>query len=410
MGQSTLDVAVIGAGIGGLAAAVALDRVGIRAVVFEQAAELRETGAGIHLAPNGSRILARWGLTERFEAAGAVRPELLEVRAYGSGQVLARQPMGEAWAQRFRGTHYTLHRADLHAVLVGAVGADRIRLGRRCTGVAQDAEGVTVGFADGSEHRAQVVIGADGVHSLLRAARAGADLPCHSGSAALRGVVPAGRVPGLAVDRLYLWVGPAGRLLVCPTGGGHDLAFVAVVPEAAPVAGDGESWSRTSTREALLTALAGIEPEARALAEAATEVGHWSLFDREPLASWSDGRTTLLGDAAHPILPHHGQGASQALEDAVALAHCLAGVGDGGDPGPVEKALRAYEQLRLPHTGEVHAATREGGSQRLAPAQGAAPGAPQAAPQERRMQAMTEAADAAQHYDIHDHLGAAPSF
>ena len=360
-----LRVAVVGAGIGGLAAAMVLLRAGLQVQVFEQAPVLCEVGAGMHLAPNGSRLLHRFGLGPRLREV-AVRPEELEVRRWDSGEVAARQPMGAGWEAEFGGPHYTLHRADLHAILADQVPAGLVRLGRRCTGFAEDADGVRIDFADGGTHRAEVLVGADGVHSVVRRATAGAERPVFAGTAAVRGVLPAAALPGLAPDRLYVWAGPGARMLVCPVRSGRELSFVAVVPQADA---EVDSWSRTGDPRQLARVFAGWEPQVRALVAAAADTGSWSLYDREPLARWSTARTTLLGDAAHPMLPHHGQGASQALEDAVALAACL--TREPAGPRQVPDALRAYQLLRLDHTSRVRAQSLDGGSQRLGPRPGA---------------------------------------
>jgi salicylate hydroxylase len=290
----------------------------------------------------------------------AVRPEVLEVRGWDSGDVLARQPMGARWAAEFGGPHYTLHRADLHRLLAGQVPSEQVHLGRRCTGFTLDGDGVRVGFADGTGLRADVLIGADGVHSAVRRATAGPDRPVFSGTAAVRGILPAELLPGVAMDRMYVWTGPGVRMLACPVEAGAGLSFVAVVPEEEP---GGDSWSREGDPAALVRAFAGWEPTVLTLVQAVAEVGHWSLYDREPLTHWSTERTSLLGDAAHPMLPHHGQGASQALEDAVALAHVLSRC-EG--PEQVPDALRQYEELRLAHTSLVREQSLAGGSQRLA--------------------------------------------
>lgn len=371
MSHPPLHVAVIGAGIGGLTTATALRRLGIGVDVYEQAPALGEIGAGIHLAPNGSRLLARLGLSAQLHAA-AVQPAAMEVRAFDTGAVLVRQPMGKLWEDRFDGPHYTLHRADLHALLAAQVPAAHIHLGRRAVAVTEDPGGVTIDFADGTTARADVVVGADGVHSVLRRALAGPERPVFSGSAAIRAVVPAGDVTGLPANTLLTWTGPAGRLLAHPVRSHRAWAFVAVVPEARSA---GDSWSRPADLSALRAAFTGAEPAARTLLEAATEAGHWSLYDRRPLPRWSTARTTLLGDAAHPMLPHHGQGASQAVEDAVALAACLARRGDG--PDAPAAALARYENLRLAHTSRVRESSLGGGSARLSTPPGA-PGAPRA--------------------------------
>ncbi|MEU8542415.1 FAD-dependent monooxygenase [Streptomyces sp. NPDC048717] len=346
-------VAVAGAGLGGLAAAGALLAAGVTVDVYEQAPALRETGVGMHLGPNSSRILFRWGLEEALRAV-AVRPVALEVRAQ-DGRLLTRRPMGDTWEKEYGAPHLTVLRSDLHALLVSRVPAERIHLGAGLASWALDKNAVRLRFAGGHEAAADVLVGADGVHSVVRRTVVGPDHTVFSGSSALRGVVPAAEVPGLAPDTLYMWVGRQARLLVAPVDAGRRLTYVAVLPDTAPAE---ESWSATGDREALATAFDGWHEDVTALVRAAGTPGRWVLYDREPLPRWGHDRVTLLGDAAHPMLPHHGQGAGQALEDAVALAHFL----DGTPAG-----LRRYEEFRRPHTTRVQLGSRGGGAQKVRP-------------------------------------------
>jgi salicylate hydroxylase len=351
-------VAVAGAGIGGLAAACALSRAGFPVDVYEQAPRLREVGVGLHLAANGARILRRWGLADRLREV-AVRPAAMEVRGWGDDRVLFRQPMGGDWEAAFGAPYCTLHRADLHRMLAGQVPSGRVRLGRRLASVTARPDAVRLGFADGTSATADVLVGADGVHSVVRGTLVPAESPVFSGTSAYRGVVPAERLPGLPAESILLWTGPAARLLCYPISGGRLLSFVAVVPGTGRTR---ESWSSPGDPAELAAVFQGWNPVVRALVEAVGETHHWALYDREPLERWSAGRITLLGDAAHPMLPHHGQGASQALEDAVVLAHAL-----DAAPGDVPGALRRYEAVRRPHTRLVQLGSRDGGSLRVRP-------------------------------------------
>jgi salicylate hydroxylase len=347
-------VAVVGAGIGGLAAAAALHRAGFPVDVYEQAPRLREVGVGLHLAPNGSRILHRWGLAERLREV-AVCPEALEIRGWSDGRTLRRQPMGASWAGRYGAPHYTVHRGDLHRLLADQVPADRIRLNHRLAGCTAADDRVRLTFAGGHTAEADVLVGADGTHSTVRRLlMPDTDAAVFSGTSAFRGLLPAAEVPGLSPDTMYVWVGAPVRLLCYPVSAGRAMTFVAVVPDAA---WDQESWSAPGDPADLAAALAGWNDDARAIAAAARDVRRWALYDRKPLPAWGTGRVTLLGDAAHPMLPHHGQGASQAIEDAVALAHFLAAPGASG--------LRGYEDLRRPHTAKVQLGSRGSGTLRL---------------------------------------------
>ncbi|MEU8772397.1 FAD-dependent monooxygenase [Streptomyces sp. NPDC048606] len=350
----SLKVAVIGAGLGGLTAAAALYARGLDVEVYERGEALREQGVGMHLGPNGTRLLERLGLGPRL-AELAVRPEALEVRAFHNGAKVAEQEMGEAWESRFRAPYLTVHRGDLHRMLASLVPDDRVHTGRELVRFAEDADGVLLEFADGTTARADVLIGADGVHSAVRRAVAGEDAPVYSGNSALRGLVDAADVPDLDPTRMYMFAGPAARVLCYPVDGGRRFTYVAVTPSPE---GDAESWTSAGDRADLDAVLAGWAPEVRALVDAAGEVRRWALYDRAPLERWSTARTTLLGDAAHPMLPHHGQGANQAVEDAVALAVCLARATE--DAEGITAALERYEALRRPHTTRVQLGSREG--------------------------------------------------
>lgn len=359
MNKASLRVAVLGAGIGGLAAAAALLRRGIEVDVYEQADELREVGVGLHLGSNGSRLLHRLGLAGSLER-DAVRPEALEVRSLAEGRVLARQPMGRVWEAEHGAPYYTVHRADLLRMLAGLVPAERIHLGRRCTGFTEDAEGVRISFASGPDAEADVLVGADGVHSVVRRAIAGSRPPVFSGTTAYRGIVSFGELPGLAKDTMFVWAGATARLLAYPVSAGRLLTYVVILPDTGRPA---ESWSAVGDPGAVAAALAGGEPDVERLVGAMGTVGRWSLWDREPLDRWSTPRVTLLGDAAHPMLPHHGQGANQAVEDGVALALCLSEAAPG--QGGTGRALHRYESVRRPHTARVQLGSRGGGSQGL---------------------------------------------
>ncbi len=387
MSGARCRVAVLGAGIGGLTAAITLASKGIEVDIYEQAPELREVGVGLHLGSNGSRILHRLGLGERLDEMG-VRPAALEVRKWIDGQVLTRQPMGEEWAAEFGAPYYTVHRADLLRVLAESVPEGSVHLGRRCVGYTQDEGGVRLEFADGGVASADVLVGADGVHSVVRRAIAGQEAPVFSGTSAYRGLIPTAGLPSLPAETMFIWVGAEVKLLCYPVASGNLLTFVAVVPDAE---GSAESWSLPGERSDVAAALAGWDPTVQAMIERIGEVRRWALYDREPLSHWSEGRTTLLGDAAHPMLPHHGQGANQAIEDAVALATCL-----DRTPDDVEAALLRYDAIRRPHTAQVQTGSRGGGTMRLRP-----PGPEQGG---AKMSSLVDDASWIQRYDIEQEM------
>ncbi|GGV87991.1 salicylate hydroxylase [Streptomyces gelaticus] len=350
----TMRIAIVGAGLGGLTAAAALHHRGLDVQVYERGEELREQGVGMHLGPNGTRLLQRLGLGPELERC-AVRPEALEVRAFHNGATVARQEMGEAWQERFRAPYYTVHRGDLHRMLSSCVPAERVHTGKELVRYEETVYGVVLHFADGTDAHADVLIGADGVHSAVRRAVAGADTPVYSGDSALRGVVNAVDLPDLDPALMYMYAGPTARVLLYPVAGGRQFTYVVVTPAAE---GAAESWTSAGDRTDLDAVLTGWDPAVRALADAAGEVRRWALYDRAPLERWSTSRTTLLGDAAHPMLPYHGQGANQAVEDAVALAVCLEEAPPGADG--IAAALRRYEEARRPHTTRVQLGSRPG--------------------------------------------------
>ena len=341
------EVGIIGAGIAGLTLAAALHRAGIDYRVFEQAPEFGEVGAGIQLAPNATRLLRRLGLTAFLDEVG-VRVEAIEMRTHDTGEIMARTPLGRAAEVDFGAPYLTVHRADLHRGLTTLIDPGRVRLGTPCTTIVEEPASVALRFADGTAAAMPVVAGADGIRSTVRAARHG-DLARYSGQCIYRGLVDADRVADLFDEpAVRLWLGP-GRHAVCyPVAGGRQISFGATTPvrEQPP-----ESWSEPGSVADLRQAYAGWHPRLLAVFEAATTVRRWALHDRDPMGQWSTARTTLVGDAAHPMLPFAAQGANQSIEDAVVLARLLA----TSAPAP---ALARYEQLRHDRTARVQAISR----------------------------------------------------
>jgi salicylate hydroxylase len=346
-----MQAIVVGAGIGGLTAALALRAAGLDVAVYEQADGLREVGAGIQLAPNATRLLHRLGLAAPLARVG-VKPEAIEHKRWQDGRILLRQPLGETCERTFGAPYYHLYRPDLLAVLAEALPAGVVRLGHRCVAVAQDAGGVTLAFDNGVDARAPVVIGADGIHSTVRALLLGPESPRFSGSIAYRGLVPAERLQRLGLPRYSNgWLGPERHFVHYYVGaGGRLMNFVAIVP-----ARDWrvESWSAPGEVADALVEFDGWHPTVRTIIGAADRTHRWALYDREPLETWSVGRVTLLGDAAHAMLPFMAQGACQAVEDAAVLARCLGGV----RPEAVPAALGQYEAIRKPRVWEVQRAS-----------------------------------------------------
>lgn len=348
----TLEAVVVGGGIGGITAALALRRAGIRVRVYEQAAELAEVGAGVSLAPNGLRMLERLGVGAAVARLGArhVKTQL----SLSDGRPAVHQPDQFAAPGRNVG----IHRADLLALLAEQLPPGTISTGHRATGFSQDGAAATVTFANGATARADVVIGADGIHSALQRFVAAPAEPVFSGVVAYRGLIP-----GLASypsDTMRMWLGEGKHFLVFPVRAGQLLNYVGFVQSATQVR---ESWSAHGDAAELAAQFAGWDPLIGEVIEAISRPGgsgfQWGMYDREPLARWSDGRLTLLGDAAHPMLPHLGQGVNQALEDAVVLATLL-GALDG--PAGISRALASYEGLRRERTARVQLGSRRNGA------------------------------------------------
>jgi len=341
------DIAIIGGGIGGLAAAAFLHRAGLPATVYEQASQLREVGAGVVVAPNAARLLRALGVLDAFAERAVPLETGWEFRRWQDGSVLSAEDLATKCERLYGERTYTAHRADLLDAVRRAVPATSVRLGQRCVAVDTDGPRHTsrhiLRFTDGETAAADVVIGADGIHSMVRAALTEPVPPAYSGLCAFRALVPAADAPEFARrPAQVLWVGPDHHLVHYPVSAGKFVNLVAFAP-----AGDytTESWTATATIDELLAEFAGWDERLVALISAAGTPGRWALLDRAPLTGWSTGTVTLLGDAAHPMFPFFAQGAAQALEDAAVLARCLAAAPD--DPAA---ALRRYESLRIPRT------------------------------------------------------------
>ncbi|MEQ3552698.1 FAD-dependent monooxygenase [Pseudonocardia nematodicida] len=348
---TTLRIAILGGGIGGLAAAAFLRRAGLACTVYEQAPRLEAVGAGLVVAPNAARLLRRLGVLDGF-ARRAVRLDVgWEFRRWEDGRVLSSEDLAGA-CERLYGEHtYTAHRADLLDAIGAAVEPGTVQLGRRCTRVDLDPARPVLHFDDGRAVEADVVVGADGVHSVVRAAAADAVPARSSGLCAFRALVPAERAPDFARRRSQtLWIGPDHHLVHYPVSAGELVNLVAFAP-----AGDRsvESWTATATVEEFLAEFAGWDARLVDLIRAAGTPGRWALLERPALPRWSEGPVTLLGDAAHPMFPFFAQGAAQAVEDAAVLARCLAARAD--DPA---RALRDYETERIPRTTRLQEASR----------------------------------------------------
>jgi salicylate hydroxylase len=345
-----LRIAVIGAGIGGLTAALSLRRAGFSVDVYEQAPELTQIGGGINMAPNAIRILYRLGLGDGLDRE-AVRPRGTHQRRWQDGRTLQRAPLNPLCEELYGAPHLTIHRADLLSVIAGAVPAECLHLDHRLIGLADKGGAVEAVFENGVRLETDILVGADGIHSAVRAALFGEAPPAFAGCVAYRGLVPSARIADLGLELgSQSWVGPGGHFVHYFVSAGRLLNFVGWTEHDS---WNREDWTDRATGARALAAFAGWHPQIGRIIGAADACFIWALFDRDPLPRWSVGRTTLLGDACHPMYPFMGQGAAQAIEDGASLAACLA----AGAAEPVA-ALRQYEALRLPRVSRLQQMSR----------------------------------------------------
>ncbi len=343
-----MRVAIVGAGVGGLTAAIALGRKGIECEVYEQAPALEATGASLQLGPNALRLMDDLGLLARLREIG-VRPEAVDFVRWDDGSLLLHTPLGAAMEEHFGAPQLDFYRPDLHRLLLEEVPA--VATGAQVLAVAQDARAATLTLADGRDVEADVVVAADGIRSRVRQQFTGADEPVFSGTVVYRGVAPRGDVGDLHPEHVnYYWIGPYRHGVSYWISGGERLAVNCAVQNAEF---SRESWTLSAPAEEALEAFAGWHEPLLERIRACGALLRGAVFVRRPLAQWSYGRVTLLGDAAHAMEPFQAQGAAQAVEDAYVLAECLAGEADD-----VPAALRRYESIRMGRAGELQSSSR----------------------------------------------------
>jgi salicylate hydroxylase/6-hydroxynicotinate 3-monooxygenase len=349
--STSLRIAIVGAGIGGLAAAALLKRAGHDVHVYEQAPGFARIGAGIQMAPNAVKVLRLLGVEERLRKA-AFQPDFALSREWDSGKVTAELKLGRDVEAKFGAPYLFLHRADLHAAIESVVPPGVVHLDMKLTGLDQNARQATLAFADGTRVHADAVIGADGVHSFVKEKLLGAERPHFTGRVAYRTTFPAGRLGAArpAPVRTKWWGLDRHMVVYYVTAACDELYFVTSVPEKAEWVTP-ESWSAKGDLEALRAAYAGFHPEVQGVLNASPEVHKWALFERDPLPRWSEGRIVLLGDACHPMTPYMAQGAASALEDAAVLARCLA----QADGDALQHAFELYEATRKPRASAIQA-------------------------------------------------------
>jgi salicylate hydroxylase len=343
-------VLIAGAGIGGLALALALAQGGFEVSVIERSPALQEVGAGLQLSPNASRILDALGLGPALDRAGT-RPDAVRVLDGRSGKSIVSLQLGRSAEARWGAPYRVIHRADLQRVLVEAVLAEgvTVELGTELVDFAETDAGVLTHLRslDGDETRTStVLVGADGLNSAVRA-RLGGSVPKFSGQIAWRATLPMD-----SRNETGLWLGPGGHLVSYPLNSGNLMNLVAVTTGAA----GGDEWASPASGEELARVFGAWAKPAQALILAARPWTRWPLYDLEPSSVWGTGRVTILGDAAHAMLPHLAQGAAMAIEDAAALASSFSQL-----PEAPQAALRRYEAARQPRTAAAWAGARKNG-------------------------------------------------
>lgn len=343
------EAIIAGGGIGGLCAALCFRRRGYRVQVFEQVEQFGEVGAGIQLSPNAMQVLSWLGLEAELEAV-ACEPEQGSLRHHRSGRVMWRQPLIGVCQQRYGAKYLHIHRGDLIEVLQRAVqnaGVD-LQLGRSVTGYWQDGERVQVLCGDDG-YSADLLIGADGIHSKVREQMFGAEQACFTGRVAWRGLVPAKRLPvELLPMHAHVWLGPGQHLVAYYLRGGEVLNFVAV--QERDVWAE-ENWMQTGNLQEMRSAFANWDPVVQTILNECDQCHLWGLFDRDPLPRWHEGRVVLLGDACHPMLPFMAQGGAMAIEDGFVLAREV-------EVRSVSEALMNYEVQRQPRASLLQRLSR----------------------------------------------------
>jgi salicylate hydroxylase len=345
MAEQKLKIAIVGGGLGGAAAALSLLKAGYDVHVYEQARALREVGAGIVLTPNATRVLHHLGFADALEAFG-VAPAAIRQRRWDDGRTLLCSPVVREPGKPSR--FFTSYRADVLLMLAGRIPPQRLHLGHQLTGFIDHGDRVDIAFADKPPVTADIMIGADGIHSAVRAQLFGAERPRFTGCVAYRGLVPAEKLAHLDLPvEQQIWMGPGKHFVHYFVRAGKLVNFVCLI--------DREGWAKESWTEPgdigeVRAAYEGWHEQVRSIIDSVDETFVWGLFDRAPLPRWSVNRVTLLGDACHPMLPFLAQGAAQAIEDGATLAAVL---GEAG--GDIAAALRCYERLRLPRTARIQA-------------------------------------------------------
>jgi len=348
-GKDSVRIAIVGAGLGGCVAAALLQQAGCKVKVYEQAPQFSRLGAGIHVSPNVMRVMRHIGIEDRLRAI-ALHPASFMSRDGHSGQISSNFLLADAAEKRYGAPYLILHRGDFHAEIMRAVHPGTIQFGRRLVGLDQERSPVCMKFADGSQDEADLVIGADGVNSMVREILLGPERPIYTGHIAHRSIFPRSRLPaGLQLDDCTKWWTDDRHIVVYfLTGRRDEVYFVTGVPcpewpEDVP--------NMPGSLDALRADFEGFEPRVQAILDACPAVSNWPLLEREPLPLWSRGRVVILGDACHPMKPHMAQGAGMAIEDAAMLWRCLEEVQVAA--GEYGIAFQRYEASRIERASRV---------------------------------------------------------
>jgi 6-hydroxynicotinate 3-monooxygenase len=346
-----LSIAIIGAGMGGLAAAAALRRVGIDVTVYEQAAQFSRLGAGIQIGCNAMKVLRGLGLESRLRGQ-CFYPRSWNNRDWRTGEVKFDMIFGETAERKFGAPYLLAHRGDLHAALASTVPAEYVKLGHKLVGLDEIGGGVRLTFANGAVAVADAVIGADGVHSLVRDILFGASPVNFTGRIAYRTTYPAALLGGQTIDDCTKWWGEDRHIVIYYVKPDRsEIYFVTSQPEPEFRI---ESWSAKGDVRELRSAFRGFDRQVETVLAACPDVHKWAIVDRDSLARWADRNVTLLGDACHPMTPYMAQGAAMAIEDAAVLSRCLESVERDGIPN----AFRRFEASRRERTARVQQTSR----------------------------------------------------
>jgi salicylate hydroxylase/6-hydroxynicotinate 3-monooxygenase len=338
--------AIIGAGIGGLTLAACLKRIGIDAPIYEQAPQFGRVGAGLQFSPNAMRVMRGIGLEGKMREIG-YDPEIFRSRQWDTAEVTNQFRKKGVCDEKYGAPYLMFHRADVHATLFANIPDTVIHYGKKLVGLDQGTKGVTLSFADGTRVTVDAVIGADGVHSIVREALLGPDNPRYTGRVGFRATFPTSLLNGAEIDENSKWWGPDRHIVHYFTNPRRDeVYFVTATPDPDFKI---ESWSMKGDLKELRAAYEGFHPQIQTLLAACPAVHKWALVQHDPLSHWTDGRVALLGDACHTMPPWMAQGAASSIEDAAVLSRCLDGVPLDG----IETAFKRYEATRKDRTTKI---------------------------------------------------------